>query len=89
MCSMCSRCFLLSPCKLLELFFESIEIIPISSAIIKYAIILNRQKPRKPRSLADFIIAATALTSHLTLVTRNTNDFDWIKELTLINPFER
>jgi len=55
---------------LFELFFESTEIIPISSAIIKRAVILSRQKPRKPRSLADFIIAATAPTSHyVTLMT--------------------
>jgi hypothetical protein len=74
---------------LFERFFKSIEIIPISSTIIKHAVILSRQKkPRNPRSLADFIIAATALTFHLTLVTRNTKDFDWIKELILINPFE-
>lgn len=73
---------------LFERFFESIEIIPISSTIIKHAVILSRQKSRNPRSLADFIIAATALTFHLTLVTRNTKDFDWIKELILINPFE-
>jgi len=39
--------------------------------------------------LPDAIIAATALTYHLTLLTRNTNDFKKIDELSLINPHEK
>jgi predicted nucleic acid-binding protein len=39
-------------------------------------------------TLGDAIIAATALVYGRTLVTRNIEDFRWIAELTLINPFE-
>ena len=37
-------------------------------------------------SLGDVIIAATALEYKQTLATRNTDDFEWIEELSLINP---
>jgi hypothetical protein len=38
--------------------------------------------------LGDALVAATALLHGLTLVTRNTPDFDWIDGLTLLNPFQ-
>lgn len=38
--------------------------------------------------LGDAIIAATAMVHSLALVTRNTNDFNKIKKLHLLNPFE-
>jgi len=37
-------------------------------------------------SLGDAIIAGTALAYDLTLVTRNTEDFQWIDGLSLLNP---
>jgi predicted nucleic acid-binding protein len=37
-------------------------------------------------SLGDTIIAGTALAHDLTLVARNTEDFQWIDELSLLNP---
>jgi len=37
-------------------------------------------------SLGDSLIAATALQYNLILVTHNTDDFDWIEELTLLDP---
>lgn len=39
--------------------------------------------------LPDAIIAGTALTYSLTLVTRNTKDFDKIEGLSVINPHEQ
>ena len=39
-------------------------------------------------SLGDALIAATALDHELTFATRNTKDFDWIPNLSLINPFD-
>ena len=36
----------------------------------------------------DSLIAATALVHHLTLVTRNTKDFDRVKGIILLNPWE-
>ena len=38
--------------------------------------------------MADALIAATALVYQLTLVTRNTKDFDWVPNLHILNPFE-
>jgi predicted nucleic acid-binding protein len=39
-------------------------------------------------SLGDSLIAATALVHNLILVTRNTDDFNWIANLSLLNPFD-
>lgn len=39
--------------------------------------------------LPDAIIAATALIYNLTLLTRNTIDFNGIKGLKIINPWEK
>jgi predicted nucleic acid-binding protein len=36
----------------------------------------------------DMMIASAAITHHMTLVTRNTGDFDGIEGLMLINPWE-
>ena len=38
-------------------------------------------------SLGDSLIAATALTSDLTLATHNVSDFDWIEEFKVVDPF--
>ncbi len=40
-------------------------------------------------SLADSILAATALIHRLTLVTRNKTDFTHITGLEIINPFQQ
>jgi len=67
----------------LEEFFEASEILPITDDIADGAVRL-RQKRRM--SLGDSLIAATALQYNLILVTHNTDDFDWIEELTLLDP---
>ncbi|MEK7257684.1 MAG: PIN domain-containing protein [Bacteroidota bacterium] len=41
----------------------------------------------KSIKLPDAIIAATALTHQLTLLTRNVSDFSKIPGLTVVNPF--
>ena len=38
-------------------------------------------------TLGDALVAGTALAHDLTLVTRNTSDFDWISDLSLLDPF--
>ncbi|MEH2372309.1 hypothetical protein [Nostoc sp.] len=39
-------------------------------------------------TLGDAIIVGTALVYRLTLITRNIDDFRWITQLKLWNPFE-
>jgi predicted nucleic acid-binding protein len=39
-------------------------------------------------TLGDALVAATALVYDLTLVTRNVADFDWVPNLSLLNPFD-
>jgi predicted nucleic acid-binding protein len=39
-------------------------------------------------TLGDAIIAGTALVHQRTLVTRNIQDFRWISDLELLNPFD-
>lgn len=45
-------------------------------------------RKRKKIKLPDAIIAATALANNLTLISRNTKDFDDISGLNCINPYE-
>ncbi len=68
-----------------EEFFEATIVLPVNEDVAKQAILFRRQRKI---SLGDSIIAATALIYHHTLVTRNVEDFKWIPELKLLNPFE-
>lgn len=68
-----------------EEFFGVVEVLPISNAVLDRAVALRQMRRM---TLGDAIIAATALVYGRTLVTRNIDDFRWIAELTLINPFE-
>ncbi|HTL89428.1 MAG TPA: type II toxin-antitoxin system VapC family toxin [Leptolyngbya sp.] len=68
----------------LEQFFQIAQVLPISQPVLEQAIAV-RQIRRM--SLGDSIIAGTALVHHLTLVTRNTDDFQWIEQIRLFNPF--
>ena len=64
-------------------FFNDCEILPLSDEIARQAVALRRQRRI---GLGDAIIAATAITHNLTLVTRNTEDFRWIAGLGLLDP---
>jgi predicted nucleic acid-binding protein len=70
---------------LLETFFSTADAIPMDPRVLDRAVALRQ---RRRMSLADAIIAATALVHVLTLVTRNVDDFRWIEGLTLLNPFD-
>jgi predicted nucleic acid-binding protein len=70
---------------LLDLYRESI--IPIDIDIVSEWGHL-RTRHRKTLPIVDSFIAATALVHHLTLVTRNTKDFEELSGLTLLNPWE-
>ena len=67
-------------------FFAITPPILINQRIAEKAVTLRQQRKM---SLGDAIIAATALVENHTLVTRNTDDFKWIAELKLLNPFAK
>ncbi len=69
--------------KFLEEFFAASNVLPITNSIAGRAVSL-RQKRRM--SLGDALIAGTALVHQHTLVTHNTEDFDWIPKLQLLDP---
>jgi toxin FitB len=66
----------------LENFFNAISIFPVDEKIALKAIQLRQ---RKPISLGDAIIAATALTYDLTLLTENVKDYAGIKGLKVVS----
>ena len=66
-------------------FMGLANVIEIDKAIINACIELRKGKKIK---LPDAIIAATALTNNLTLISRNTKDFEDISGLICINPYE-
>jgi predicted nucleic acid-binding protein len=58
-------------------------------AVEQYALVkAQRQLAGRPIDTADAQIAAIALAANLTLVTRNTKDFDGIDGLQVINPWQ-
>ena len=67
----------------LDGIFRNTRILPLTRAIADQAIALRQQRRM---GLGDAIIAATAMSHDLTLVTRNTEDFRWINELELLDP---
>ncbi|MDS9399217.1 type II toxin-antitoxin system VapC family toxin [Aphanizomenon flos-aquae NRERC-008] len=69
-----------------EEFFNASQILPVSQAVIEQGVKL---KQIKKMSLGDTIIAATGLVYDLTVITRNIDDFRWITNLKLLNPFEK
>jgi predicted nucleic acid-binding protein len=65
-------------------FFANVNLAPLNDAVLLRAITLRQIRGMK---LGDALIAATALVAGVTLVTRNTQDFDWIEGLALFDPF--
>jgi predicted nucleic acid-binding protein len=70
--------------KILKSFIEDSLIIELEQPIkIKTADIRKQYNLKIP----DAIIAATALINNLTLITRNTKDFEKVEGLIIIDPF--
>lgn len=69
----------------LEDIFASLDVLTLDSDVIEEAVKLRQQRKM---SLGDALVAATALIYGLPLVTRNVDDFVWIPNLTVINPFD-
>ena len=70
----------------LEIFFRTAKMLPISQNVLDYAVKLRQVRKM---TLGDALIAGTAIAYQIKLVTRNTQDFQWIDNLELINPFEK
>jgi predicted nucleic acid-binding protein len=68
-----------------EEFFAVASLLPISEAVLNQAV---RLRQTRKMSVADALQAGTALAHRLTLVTRNTKDFEWIEGISLLNPFD-
>lgn len=60
--------------------------IPLSTAVVQQTIALRTCYSIK---LPDAVIAATALTHHLKLMTRNLADFERVVGLSIVNPFAK
>jgi predicted nucleic acid-binding protein len=68
-----------------DAFFKASMILPLSQTVLEQAVKLRQ---RRRMTLGDALVAGTALAFNRTLVTRNINDFKWIEELSVFNPFE-
>ena len=67
-----------------EAFVNEATLIHLTDEVVEKTIALRKTVKIK---LPDAIIAATALTYNLTLVSRNDKDFDKIPNLNYVNPF--
>jgi toxin FitB len=70
--------------ELLEEVFANTPTLPLSPAVLDYAVKLRRQRKMK---LGDALVAATALTHGCELITRNASDFEWVPGLVVTDPF--
>ena len=68
----------------IEDFIELADVIELTGDITSKTIELRKVYKTK---LPDAIIAATALVHELTIITRNTKDFEKIEGLNVINPY--
>jgi predicted nucleic acid-binding protein len=68
-----------------EAFFSAAHVLGLSQAVLEQAVKL-RQITKM--TLGDSLVAGTALSHNLTLVTRNISDFKWIPGLALLDPFQ-
>jgi hypothetical protein len=67
-----------------DAFFAASSILGLSQVVLQQAV---RLRQIAKMTLGDALIAGTALSHDLTLVTRNTKDFNWIQGLRLLDPF--
>jgi predicted nucleic acid-binding protein len=67
-------------------FVSLSEILPLNETVTGKTIELKRLF--RKMKLGDAIIAATAIADNLVLITRNVDDFKFIPNFTVINPYE-
>jgi glucosamine-6-phosphate deaminase len=68
-----------------EAFFSAATVLALSQTILDEAVKLRQVRKI---TLGDALVAATALVYNLTLVTRNIKDFEWIPNLSILNPLK-
>lgn len=73
--------------RLVRVFLQTVPVLPLNRTVAKRTALVRAELRRKGRSVRqrafDLVIAATALTNNLTLVTRNTADYRAIDGLKL------
>jgi len=69
----------------LEEFIDATNVLPLSDAVAQKTIQLRRAHKI---NLPDAIIAATALSNNLTLITRNIKDFQHVQELICLDSYQ-
>ena len=67
-----------------RLLLSSLQELELTSTIAEQTIQIRKSRKLK---LPDAVIAATAIVNNITIITRNTSDFDQIVGLNYINPF--
>ena len=67
----------------LERIFQLLPVLTVSDVIIDRAVALRQARKM---SLGDALIAATALVHSLPVATANVKDYNWIDDLTVVNP---
>lgn len=65
-------------------FFSRCVVLPVIGEVVTTAIDLRRRRRMK---LGDSLIASTAIVHELAIATRNVDDFAWIEELKVVNPY--
>lgn len=71
--------------RILTTFFQHAEIIHLSARVVSETISLRKNHRIK---IPDAIIAASCISNDLILITRNINDFRYIPNVNVINPWE-
>ena len=69
----------------LDEFINTSDVFALEELVILKAIEIRKKHKTK---LPDAIIAATAIVSELSIITRNTKDFDKIEGLEVFNPYD-
>ena len=69
---------------ILNEFINASEVFALEESVIVKAVDIRKTFKSK---LPDAIIAATAIVNNLSLITRNTKDFEKIQELEVIDPY--
>lgn len=67
----------------LEAFFSATRVYALDTPVLEQAVRLRQQRRM---SLGDALVAGTALTHRLVLVTRNVSDFEWVPDLQVLDP---